>query len=114
MLTSAIVSGDETSSAQLKACLEQSGMVSSVKEWNLGKFPDATEEIPDFVLLDISRDPEPLFVISERLRRVRPDMRLIAASLDSQPTISCLSKPCAVAYKIFFPSQSTWPSCRKH
>ena len=86
MLTSAIVSGDETSSAQLRACLEQSGMVSSVKEWNLGKFPDAAEAIPDVVLLDISRDPEPLFVIAERLRRVRPDMRLIAASLASEPT----------------------------
>jgi pilus assembly protein CpaE len=86
MLTSAIVSADETSSAQLKACLEQSGMVSSVREWNLGKFPDAAEEIPDVVLLDISREPEPFFATAARLRRVRPDMRLIAASSASQPT----------------------------
>lgn len=86
MLTSAIVSVDETSSAQLRAYLEQSGLVSWVKQWNLGKLFDASDEIPDVVLLDISRDPEPFFAIAGRLRRMRPDMRLIAASSASQPT----------------------------
>ena len=94
MLTAAIASADRDGSAQLLACLQQTGLVSSVKQWTIPteKLPDASEGIPDVVFLDLSRDPEPFFVFGAHLRRLRPAVRLIACSShSSQPTNSSRS-----------------------
>src|SRR5215467_8731261 len=82
MLTVAIASGDSTSSAQLLAGLQQTGLVKTVKQWSVpaDKLPDSGEPLPDVVLLDLSRDPEPYFQFGSQLRRVRPAIKLVACS----------------------------------
>ena len=82
MLTVAIASGDQISSSQLLAALAQTGLVGSVKQWILPmeKLPDVGETMPDIVLLDLARDPEPYFTLGAHLRRLKPDIRLIACS----------------------------------
>jgi len=87
MLTAAIASADPNSSGQLKASLQQSGLVTSIQEWNIGtgKPHEAAEAIPDVVLLDVSRDTQPYFALATLLRRARPGVRLIVCSPVAQP-----------------------------
>jgi pilus assembly protein CpaE len=82
MLTVAIAGNDPGSSSQLQAALAQTGLVGSVKQWTLpmDKLPDVGETMPDIVLLDLARDPEPCFTLGAHLRRLKPDIRLIACS----------------------------------
>jgi len=82
MLTTAIASSDLTSSAQLLAGLEQTGMIKSVVQWTVPaeRMHDAAAEIPDIVFLDLARDPEPFFVFATQLRRIHPGIKLIACS----------------------------------
>jgi pilus assembly protein CpaE len=87
MLTAGIASGDKSGSAQLIAGLQQTGMVSSVKEWAIpaGQLPDAGEAVPDIVLLDLGREPEPYFAFGAHLRRIQPAVRLVACSAGPAP-----------------------------
>src|SRR5271169_4585689 len=91
MLTTAIASADPEGAAQLLACLQQTGLVTSVKQWTIptAKLPDASEGVPDVVFLDLGREPEPFFVFGAHLRRLRPAIRLIAcsAAAPSQQTL---------------------------
>ena len=82
MLTVAIASGDTASSAQLLAVLQQTGLVKSVKQWSIpaDKLPDSSELLPDVVLLDLSRDPDPYFQFASQLRRTRPAIKIVACS----------------------------------
>jgi pilus assembly protein CpaE len=82
MLTVAIAGNDPGSSSQLQAALAQTGLVGSVKQWTLpmDKLPDVGETMPDIVLLDLARDPEPCFTLGAHLRRLKADIRLIACS----------------------------------
>jgi pilus assembly protein CpaE len=82
MLTVAIASGDKSSSHQLLASLEQTGLVGSVKQWAvpMEKLPDLGETMPDIVIFDLGKDPEPYLVLAAHLRRLRAEMRLIACS----------------------------------
>ena len=65
MITAAIASGDKTSAAQLLAALEQTGMVASIKQWSIPaeKLPDAAENLPDIIFLDLARVPGALLCI---------------------------------------------------
>jgi len=87
MLTAAIASNDQSAVAQLLASLQQTGLVSSIKHWAVAadKFPDVGETIPDVVLLDLSRDPEPYFAFGAQVRRLKPSVRLIAWSATFPP-----------------------------
>jgi pilus assembly protein CpaE len=87
MLTVAIASGDSSSSAQLLASLQQTGLVRSVKQWAIpaDKLPDSTEPLPDVVFLDLARDPEPYFQFGNLLRRSRPTIKLVACSAAVPP-----------------------------
>ena len=78
----------ETALGQLLACLQQTGLVSSVKQWTLPteKLPDASEGVPDVVFLDLSRDAESFFAFGAHLRRLRPAVRLIACSQQRRRT----------------------------
>jgi pilus assembly protein CpaE len=82
MLTVAIASGDSTSSAQLLAGLQQTGLVRSVKQWSIpaDKVVDSNESLPDVVFLDLSRDPDPYFQFGSQLRRAKPMIKLVACS----------------------------------
>ena len=82
MLTVAIASGETTSSAQLVAALQQTGIVKSIKQWAIpsDRFPDSADALPDIVFLDLSRDPEAYFTFGAQLRRIRPSIKLVAVS----------------------------------
>ena len=88
MLTVGIVSGDAASSAQLVAGLQQSGCVTSIKQWSIPaeKLTDSAESLPDVVFLDLSRDPEGYFGFGAQLRRIRPAVKLVACSSSSAPS----------------------------
>jgi pilus assembly protein CpaE len=92
MLTAAIASSDLTSSAQLLAGLEQTGLVSSVAQWTIPaeRVPHTAEEMPDVVFLDLAREPEPFFAFANQLRRMRPTIKLIACSAAVPPQPSML------------------------
>src|SRR5579862_4870438 len=87
MLTTGIASGDASSYGQLLATLQQTGLVGSVKQWEIpaDKLPDGSEGIPDVVLLDLGRDPQPYFTFGAHLRRLRPGVHLIACSSTYPP-----------------------------
>ena len=86
MLTAAIASSDPNTAAQLLASLQQTGLVGSVKQWTIPTDRiDAAESIPDVVLLDLGRDPEPCFAFGAHVRRLRPAVKLIACSAMNPP-----------------------------
>ena len=87
MLKAAIASSDLTSSAQLLAGLEQTGLVSSVLQWNIPSdhLPESPDEMPEVVFLDLAREPEPFFAFATQLRRLRPTVKLIACSAAVPP-----------------------------
>src|SRR5208282_207051 len=87
MLTAAIVTSDTTGSAQLLASLQQTGLVSSVKQWTIpaDRMPEAGDLTADVVLLDLARDPEPFLAFGSHIRRLRPSVRVIACSATSPP-----------------------------
>jgi pilus assembly protein CpaE len=92
MLTAGIASSDSQSSGQLLAVLQQTGMVSTVRQWNIpaDKLPDGSEAMPDLVLLDLGRDPELYFTFGAHVRRLRPAVRLIACSAAFPPSQALL------------------------
>jgi pilus assembly protein CpaE len=92
MLTAAIASSDLTSSAQLLASLEQSGVVKSVVQWTVPaeRMPDSANKIPEIVFLDLARDPDPFFAFATQLRRLNPGIKLIACSAATPPQPSLL------------------------
>ena len=87
MLTAAIASSDVEGAGQILACLQQTGLVTSVKKWTIpGDRVDLGEVIPDIVLLDLGRDPEkvPSPLAHSCVGSGRP-MRLIACSSVNPP-----------------------------
>jgi len=92
MLTAAIASSDLTTSAQLLAGLEQTGLVSTVVQWTIPteRIPDASDQMPDVVFLDLAREPEPFFAFANQLRRMKPTIKLIACSAAVPPQPSLL------------------------
>jgi len=82
MLSVAIASGDPSSSAQLVASLEQTGVVSSIRQWSIpmDRLPETPDNMPDVVFLDLGRDTEPYFAFAALLRRLHPATKLIACS----------------------------------
>jgi pilus assembly protein CpaE len=92
MLTAAIASSDLTSSAQLLAGLEQTGLVTSVVQWVVptDRLPDSPDNVPDIVFLDLARDPDPFFVFANQIRRIKPTIKLIACSAAVPPQPSLL------------------------
>lgn len=92
MLTSAVVSMDPGSSASVRACLQQTGLVLTVREWgvSMDAHPSPGEVVPDVVLLDLGGEPERHFAFAAHLHRLRPAVRIIALSQQQQPDPSLL------------------------
>ena len=105
MLTAAIASNDISAVGQLIASLQQTGLVSSIKHWTVApdKFPDAGEAIPDLLLLDLSRDPEPFFALGAHVRRLRPTARVIAWSTTFPPNQELLLNAMRKGVQDFIP-----------
>jgi pilus assembly protein CpaE len=105
MLTALIATADPASSRQLRACLEQTGLVSSVREWTVApdKFPDPSEILPEVVLLDLGRDPEHYFALAKYFRGVQPSIRVIACSPLAQPDSQTLLEAMRCGVQEFLP-----------
>lgn len=88
MLTVAVASGDLTSSAQLLAQLEQSGLVKETRQWSVpaDRVPDSPGGPPHVVFVDLPRDAEPYFTFAAMVRRLYPSAKLVACSSVSPPT----------------------------
>jgi pilus assembly protein CpaE len=71
----------------LLATLQQTGLVRTVKQWSIpaDKLPDSSEALPDVVILDLARDPDPYFLFASQLRRARPMIKLVACSAAVPP-----------------------------
>ena len=115
MLTAGIASSDTTSSAGLLASLQQTGLVSLVKQWAMpvDQLPDAGEVVPDIVLLDLGRDPEPYFAFGSHLRRLRPSVRLVACSAISPPNHQLLLDAMRSGVQDFLPEPVTPEALRE-
>ena len=105
MLTAAIASSDPNSSAQLLASLEQSGLVSSIKQWVVPaeKLPGAAEQLPDVLFLDLSLYHEAFFTLGAQLRRIRPGTRIIACSATVPPSPQLLLEAMRSGVQDFLP-----------
>lgn len=92
MLTAAIASSDLTSSAQLFASLEQTGLIRSVVQWAVpvDRLPEFGNDVPDIVFLDLTRNPEPFFNFAALIRRSHPETKVIACSAAAPPDPSLL------------------------
>lgn len=87
MLTAGIASSDSATASQLLVSLQQTGLVSSVKSWMIpAEEIDGAEGIPDVVLLDIGRDPEPHFAFANQVRLLKPTVKVIACSTMNPPS----------------------------
>lgn len=82
MLNAVIVGIDKASLTVLRATLQQTGMIHSVREWEpvKDKYPAPGEPVPDLVLLDLPSNPESYFAFSIHLRQLRPTVRIVACS----------------------------------
>ena len=84
MIKAAIATTNPASAAQLRASLQQSGLVESVVEWNPSPKGEwnvrAKEDVPEVVILDVDRDPSAFFLLSLHVRRLRPTVNVIATS----------------------------------
>lgn len=92
MINVAIASGNPKSAAQLRAALQQSGLVESVTEWNPSSNGDwqvhSKENVPEIVILDMDRDPNAFFLLALHVRRLRPTVNVIATSAhDAHPEL---------------------------
>ena len=87
MLRVLIASADLHSSQQLRASLEQTGLVGEVLEWKVSgdNFPEPGEVLTDVVLLDLGRDPDPYFALARHIRGLEPSVRVIACSTQPEP-----------------------------
>jgi pilus assembly protein CpaE len=88
MIAAAIASTDASSSAQLMASLQQIGLVSSIQQWTIhaDRPFDVPASVPDIILLDLGRDPEPLLALGAQVRKNHPAVRLIACSMVFPPS----------------------------
>jgi pilus assembly protein CpaE len=115
MLTAGIVSADSSSSAHLLASLQQTGLVSSVKQWIIpvNKLPEIGEIVPDVVILDLGRDPETYFAFGAHVRRLRPPVRLIVCSSTNPPSPQLLLDAMRCGVQEFIPKPATPESLRE-
>ncbi len=105
MLRVFIASADLHSSQQLRASLEQSGLVGEVLEWKVvgDNLPDAGDAMADVVLLDLGRDPDPYFALAKHVRGLQPTIRIIACSTQPQPDPQLLLEAMRSGVQEFLP-----------
>ncbi len=89
MLTAVVVGSDRSSTSALRAALQESGLVYSVREWDLlaEAHPLPGEAIPDVVWLDLPRDAGIFLSFAARLRQLRPGVHIVACSATPEPAL---------------------------
>jgi pilus assembly protein CpaE len=73
---------------QLRACLQETGVIGSVLEWNLKSQPEGSWEramAADVVLLTLNGNPGLELAFAAKLRQANPNVRIIAYSPEQQP-----------------------------
>lgn len=105
MLTAAVVGTDAKSSGNLRACLQQTGLVRSVMDWAVSseRYPHSSESIPDVLLLDMAHEMEPFFAFAAQLHLLRPSVCIIACSHLQQPTPAVLMQAMRSGVSEFLP-----------
>jgi pilus assembly protein CpaE len=105
MLTAGVVSADSKSAAYLLACLQQTGLVQSVAQWDLpaAQVPDSLESVPDVVLVELARDPQAPLAFAAQLYRIRPSVCIIACSTLQQPSPDLLMQAMRSGVREFLP-----------
>src|SRR5712692_9933438 len=105
MLTTVVVSNDMGSSNLLRAGLQQTGLVSSVRDWTPSVKDNqiSAEAVPDVVLLDLNSEAEPYFNLAARVRRMRPAVHIIACAPTEQPDPDLLLRAMRCGVQEFFP-----------
>lgn len=85
MLTAVIVGTDKDAIETLRATMQQTGLIHSVRDWEpvAERYPPAGEPVPDVVLLDLSSAPRHYFEFAAHLHRIRPGVGIIACSSTS-------------------------------
>lgn len=115
MLTAGIVLADVTNGGPLLVALQQTGLISGVKQWLLpsDRLPEAAEGVPDVIVLDLGRDPELFFAFSTHVRRLRPSVRLVACSEVYPPSHHLLLEAMRSGVQDFIPKPVTEPALKE-
>ncbi|MBI3933167.1 MAG: P-loop NTPase [Acidobacteria bacterium] len=89
MWKAAIVGLDENKIGHIRACLEQTGLVGSIVEWNVPKWPEPQTPpkgtLPDVILLGLEGNAESSLSFAADLRKSNPSLRILACSPDPPP-----------------------------
>ena len=89
MWKAAIVGLEKSKNGQIRACLEQTGLVESVVEWNLPKGPDSQSTqsgpLPNVVVLNLAGAGESALSFAADLRKTNTSLRILACSPEAQP-----------------------------
>jgi pilus assembly protein CpaE len=89
MWSAAIAGADASRAAQLRACLQQTGLIGSVAEWDIRSPADREWErkvsATDVVLLTLNGNPGLELGFAADLRRANPNVRIIAYSIGKPP-----------------------------
>jgi pilus assembly protein CpaE len=86
MWTAAIAGSDYRNASELRACLQQTGLVGSVAEWDINLSQDPQKvSATEVVLLSLNGNPSAELAFATGLRRANPNVRIIAYSPAKQP-----------------------------
>jgi len=89
MWAAAIAGTDHRNAEHLRACLQQTGLIGSVVEWDIKPPADRDWEqrvcATEVVLLSLNGNPTAELAFATDLRRINPNIRIIAHSPSKQP-----------------------------
>jgi pilus assembly protein CpaE len=106
MLNAAVASKDPISGENLRACLEQTGLVKPVMGFRMlgdgESRPEPGQSDPEIMLLDLSSDIGPYFDVAVQFRRAHPAGLLIACS-SSEPDRDLLLRAMHAGVNEFLP-----------
>jgi len=112
MLVASVASNVLKNGSYLRACLEQTGLVKSIAEWEIdsSRHPAPGEMVPDVVLIDLTRELEPCFEFAAHLRRLRPSACLVGYSPVQNPSPGLLMRAMRSGMQEFLshPIEAAW------
>ena len=105
MLTVGVVSLDTKGRSSLLAMLQQTGLVEPIAQWDLiaGDGPTTRAAVPDVVMVEVGRDPNPPLDFASRLNRLNPSACIIACSAYQDPGADLLMQAMRSGVREFLP-----------